>query len=315
MRKLTRFIASLAVVGLAMAPLLRANAQAQENQSPLTIMQGDSPIHVFPTIGGASTLAPFLVDTGPLVYNGGPVMTNTTTYAIFWLPAKLQNGAPTSMSALYRPVIKKFLADYPAHGIDNNNTQYFQTISSITTYIHNTGAFGGSFVDTSPYPASGCVDSTLGGCLTDAQLRKEIKKVMALNGWTGGLHHIFLLFTSQGEGSCIDSSNTQCAYILYCGYHTAIISGVPAPIVYTNEPYAETSVCQVHLAPSPNGDPAADDATTIASHEISESITDPLPASGWVSAFDNEIGDLCAYNYGTLTWDSSTANEMWNGHS
>jgi len=83
MRKLTRLIASLAVVGLAMAPLLRADAQAQVNQSPLTIMQGDSPIHVLPTVGGASTLAPLLVDTGPLQYNGGPVMLNATTYAIF----------------------------------------------------------------------------------------------------------------------------------------------------------------------------------------------------------------------------------------
>jgi hypothetical protein len=32
------------------------------------------------------------------------------------------------------------------------------------------------------------------------------------------------------------------------------------------------------------------------------------------TAFGNEIGDLCAYNYGTLTWASNTANEMWNGH-
>ena len=50
---------------------------------------------------------------------------NATTYAIFWLPAKLQNGTPTSISLLYRLLIRKFLTDYPGHGIDNNNTQYF----------------------------------------------------------------------------------------------------------------------------------------------------------------------------------------------
>ncbi len=250
MKKFARLVASLAVVGLAMAPLLRANAQAQENQSPLTIMQGDSPIHVFPTVGGASTLAPLLADTGPLLYNGRPVMLNATTYAIFWLPAKLQDGTPTSVSALYRPVIKKFLTDYPAHGIDNNNTQYFQTVGPTTTYIHNTGAF----LDTSSYPASGCADSaTPGDCLTDGQIQKEIKKVMALAGWTGGLHHIFLLFTSSGEGSCVDSSH--CAYTFYCGYHNAIVSGGIAPIIYANMPYAETSVCQLPSEPSPTAIP------------------------------------------------------------
>ena len=130
MRKLTRFIASLAVVGLAMAPLLRAEAQAQVNLSPFTVSSGEGLVHVLPTVGagGSGALAPFLSDPGPLVYNGGPVMLNATTYAIFWLPATLQTGAATGMSASYRPIIKRFLADYPAHGIDNNNTQYFQTI-------------------------------------------------------------------------------------------------------------------------------------------------------------------------------------------
>jgi hypothetical protein len=313
MRKLTRFIASLAVVGLAMAPLLRPSALAQESQSPLTMRADDgSSIHIFPTVDGATTLAPLLVDTGPLDYHGGPVMLNATTYAIFWVPAKLQNGAATGMSATYRPILKRMLSDYPGHGIDNNNTQYFQTTST-TTYIHNTGQFGGAFVDTSPYPASKCTDSLrLGNCLTDAQLRREIKKVMALKGWTGGFNHIFLLFTSDGEGSCIDSTSTACAYTLYCGYHSAIVSGVPAPIIYANEPYGDLSVCQLPSIPSPNGDAVADAAASTASHEVTESITDPF-ASAWFTSQGNEIGDLCAYTYGPYTWGSSNANEMWNG--
>ena len=86
------------------------------------------------------------------------------------------------------------LADYPFHGIDNNNTQYFQTVGSTTTYILNAGSFGGFAVDTSPYPASGCTDSfTLGNCITDAQIQAEIQKVMASKGWTGGLKNQFLL--------------------------------------------------------------------------------------------------------------------------
>jgi len=181
-------------------------------------------------------------------------------------------------------------------------------------YIHNTGKFGGAFVDTSPYPASGCPDpATPGNCLTDAQIRKEIKKVVALMGWPVGLHNMFLLFTSSGEGSCIDSSGTICSYTFYCGYHGFIPTSTSV-IIYSNEPYAETSVCQLPFEPSPNSDPAADDATTIASHEISEAITDPL-LNAWFTQFGNENGDLCAYNYGTLTWDSAQANQQWNGNN
>jgi hypothetical protein len=315
MRKLMRFAASLAIAGLAMSPLLRTNARAQESQSPLTVIDGDSHVHLFPTIGGAHTLAPLLADTGPLEYHGGPIMPNVATFAIFWIPAALQNGAPTGMSATYRPILKRLLTDYPAHGIDNNSTQYFEAIGA-PAYIHNTGRFGGAFVDTSPYPASRCADPmTPGNCLTDVQIRNEIRKVIARTGWLVGLNRVFLLFTSSGEGSCIDSSNAQCAYAPggYCAYHSNVGTGPTKAIIYANLPYGETSVCQISDVPSPNGDPAADDAATTTSHELTEAITDPL-GTAWFTFQGNEIGDLCAYKYGTLTWDSSMANEMWNGN-
>jgi hypothetical protein len=318
MRKLTRYVASLAIVGLAMAPLLRTSALAQESKSPLSVAADDgSSIHIFPTVDGATTLAPLLAPTGPLEYFGGSVMVNPTIYAIFWDPPTLQTGAPTSMSATYPPIVKRTLRDYPGHGIDNNNTQYFQIVSGITTYIHNTGTWGGAFVDTSPYPASVCTDpQTPGNCLTNTQLQHEIKKVLALKGWTGGINHLFLLFTSEGEGSCISSSSTVCAYNPpngYCGYHSAFFNAVGTPIIYTNQPYGELTHCQAPSIPSPNGDALADAAASIAAHEVTESITDPLPGSGWVTASGNEIGDLCAYNYGILTWASGNANQMWNG--
>ena len=310
MTKFTRLIASLAITTLAMTPLLRG-AHAQESQSPLTIINGDVRAHVFPTWHVANTVNQF-IDTGPLLYHsGGSVMPRVTIYAIFWVPPTLQTGAPTSMSASYQNIQKNLLTDYPGHSIDNNNTQYFQIIGT-KTFIKNAGSFGGFFVDTRPYPASGCTDSaTPGNCLSDLQLQREVKRAMTLNGWTGGLNHIFLVYTSRFEGSCLDSLG-HCAYTFYCGYHNAITSGVTAPIIYSNEPFAETSVCQAPGAPSPNGDAFGDAAATVASHEVTEAITDPL-LNAWFTAQGNEIGDLCAYNYGSLTWDGGLANEVWNG--
>jgi hypothetical protein len=168
-------------------------------------------------------------------------------------------------------------------------TQYYQTIGSTTTYIGNV-AFGAAYVDTSPYPASGCTDSaTPGNCITDAQIQAEISRVMALNHWTGGLNHIFFLFTSSGEGSCFDSSSTSCAYTQYCAYH-GFIPGA-APVIYANMPYGNPTVCQTPGTPSPNGNVAADTAATAASHELTEAITDPL-LNAWFTSTGEEIGDL-----------------------
>jgi hypothetical protein len=144
-------------------------------------------VHVMPTVKGAGALAKALADPGPLLYRGGPIMRSPTLYAIFWDPPKLQNGGPTSIPPHYAQVNIDLLLDYPFHGIDNNSTQYFQTVGTTTTYILNAGGFGGFAVDTSPYPASGCTDSfTPGNCITDAQIQAEIQKVMLSKGWTGG---------------------------------------------------------------------------------------------------------------------------------
>ena len=134
---------------------------------------------------------------------------------------------------------------------------------------------------------------------------------MGIKGWTGGLTHIFLLYTSSGEGSCMNA--TSCAYTQYCAYHS-FISASPDGI-YGNMPYANTSVCQLPGEPSPNSNPLADTEMTAASHEISESITDPLLNAWFTARLGYEIGDLCAYDYGTTnTWDSAKASQSWNGN-
>jgi hypothetical protein len=288
---------------------------AQEGPTRATPRDYGHKVHVFPT----PNLNAAAADTGPLVYNGGPVMqSGVTPYAIYWVPTKLQNGAVTSMSTHYKTVLKNVLGDYMAHGIDNNNTQYAQQINFTgpKTYIQNKGASAVSYVDTNPFPASGCADTaTPGNCITDGQLQTEIVKVMTLKGWTGGLNKIFFVFTSSGEGSCFDATNAQCAYTYYCGYHSYLLGGAlgTTPIIYANLPYGNLVNCQVPGTPSPNSDAIADAAATVASHELTEAITDP-ELNAWYTARGNEIGDLCAYNYGVVySWDGGMANQMWNG--
>jgi hypothetical protein len=280
-------------------------------------------VHLMPTVQGARALAkaralaPFA--GGPLVYHaGGSIMPRVKLYAIFWIPAALQNGGPTGMPVAYQNLQTRLLADYTANGIDNNNTQYYQIIGAAATFIQNAAGvnlasgLAGFTVDNAPYPASGCSDAaTPGNCITDAQIQAEIHGVIALKGWTGGPNKLFLLYTSSGEGSCIDSAGTSCAYTQYCAYHSFIPTS--PPIIYANMPFGNLSVCQVAGTPSPNGNAVADAVTDVASHEITEAITDPL-LNAWFDSSGNEIGDICNFNYGANGWDGGLANQQWNGH-
>lgn len=323
MRRFSRIL-MCSVVGSTIALLLQGGLRAQEpavsagaavSQDPLVselaVSADDRIVHVFPTPRKAAELPAMGLAGTPLTYHGGPVMTKANTYAIYWVPSTLQTGAATSLSTHYQQVQNALLSLYPGHGIDNNNTQYYQTSGTLffrfESWIQNSGGFVASYVDTSAYPASGCTDSlTPGNCVTDAQIQAEIQKVITLKGWPTGINNMFLLFTSSGEGSCAGSA---CAYEWYCAYHSYFMSG-SNPVIYGNEPYGDTNYCQVPGTPSPNADAAADAAATIASHELTEAITDP-EITAWYDGSGNEIGDKCAWNYGANTYDSSKANQSW----
>jgi len=278
--------------------------------------------HIYPTYQGSAPLRAqneSRVATnspsnfaGLLTYHNGPVMTKPVAYLIFWLPAtgKLQNGNATTMSAAYQTIQTNAIKDYFGHSLALNNTQYYQVAGGIKTFISSGGSVAGTTIDTSNYPSSGCTDTaTPGNCITDAQLRAEITKVMTAKGWSGGNNHIFMVFTSSGEGSCFDSSH--CAYTFYCAYHSSFSSG-GMNVIYSNEPYGDVTHCQKPGAPSPNGNAAADAAATSASHELTEAITYPFGTGWYDNANGEEIGDLCAYYYGFVGYKSSTANEFWN---
>jgi hypothetical protein len=287
--------------------LLAQQAVAAQEELPLAVGSEEPHTHIFPTVSKAAQR----VDTGTsgpaLVYNGGPVMTKANTYAIFWVPPKLQTGAATSMSSHYQQVQTALLSEYPGHGIDNNNTQYYMKEGFGWLWIQNSGGLAGSYVDTSPYPPSECSDpATPGNCITDAQIQVEIQNVMGKKKWSGGLNNMFLLFTSSGEGSM--NPYGDLAYVEMCAYHGYFFSG-STPIIYGDIPFGDPNICQVPGTPSPNGDPAADTAATAVSHELTEAITDP-ELNAWTTSSGEEIGDLCAYVYGPNTW-GSTANQDW----
>src|SRR6266487_324861 len=292
-------LASAIIVPLA-GNLFRAHAQAP---APITLTKS------------ATTTA-----SGSLIYHNGPVMQSTSTiYAIFWEPPKLPDGTSTYVSTNYNSLIQRYFNDVGGSGLYNNNTQYYQITKGITNYIVNNSTLGGAWIDTSPYPSpSDCTDPALPhGCMTDLDIQKEVKGAMSTNGWTGGLTHLFYVFTSWGEGVCNSSNLSQCSLNPggFCGYHTNFSNN--GTILYAYIPYLGTisNSAGCSVPQSPNNDLDADRAINGASHEQMDAVTDPL-GTAWFDSKGNalgEIADKCIEQFGSVTLDGGKANVQLNG--
>ena len=264
--------------------------------------------------------APATTLASNLTYHGGKVQaTGSTSYAIYWEPPTLQNGSPTSVPSSYINLLNRYFGDVGGSGLYNNNTQYYEVAgkkhSLVQNSIQNVSNLGGSYVDTSAYPASDCSDpETPGNCLSDAAIQAEVIKAMTAKGWTGGTGKVFYVFLSNGEGTCAFGN---CAFSWFCAYHSSFTVG-GTTVIYSNMPYGATpvsgypgGVC-TKLTQYPNGR-AADIEISNTSHEQMESVTD-FHLDAWYDSGGSEMADKCAYKYGALSLDGGKANQQWNNH-
>ncbi|HEY2354983.1 MAG TPA: hypothetical protein VGH79_08825 [Gaiellaceae bacterium] len=287
--------------------------------------------------------------SGSLYYNGGPIMSQNTTYTIFWQPSGY------SFPAGYVNNLNQYFKDLQATQGSNTNTydnatQYYQQNANGTrTYVQNKVTFAGTTIDTNPLPpldpvncpdtpvaAAGGVNGSQGtaaGCVTDAQVQQEISNVVKAKGWPVNNNTEFFMYTAPNIGTCFPATVGEdtgtgvglnvtaplCSFSYFCAYHSAYFDSTINPnsqIIYSNMPYdAQTAgnplTCDV--GDYPNNNPSDPEISTT-SHEQNESITDPFGTGWWDSnsndsAAGDENGDMCAYDFGTTT---GPANAEWD---
>jgi hypothetical protein len=290
-----RAVGVVVLVSVVAAIVASAHLQGARAASPLLPARAGGFV---PARGHAS---PAVQGSGDLIYHGGPVMTTNKTYSIFWIPSG------QSVSAQYVSTINQFFQDV-AHDSGMSSNVY----ASDTQYsnILYKSAFGGTFTDTSVFPANGCSPySGASVCLTDSQLQSEINKVIQQQGWVKNSTNMFFLFTPNNVESC-DPGN-GCSFTTYCAYHGVASSGA----IYANQPYAASSKFPGNCDDGqyPNGD-LADATINVTSHEHNEAITD-VQLNAWYDAAGYENGDKCAWDFGTLSGPSGGEyNQTINGH-
>lgn len=279
MRRLFCLFALLAILLFAAVPSYAASQDAPSTPDGQTKILGIVPTRGNTPVGTQAV--------NNLINHGGPVMHTNRTYAIFWVPSGF------TMTSTYRSIITKFLQDVAADSGKTSNVYYSTTQYSSILY---SSTFGGSYVDTAAFPASGCTDSVSATtvCLSDAQLRSEISRIITLNGWPRGAANMYFMFTAKNAGSCYSAGS--CAFSAYCAYHSSFGTGT-SKVIYANQPYADTVASACDAGQRPNGNDA--DATiNVTSHEHAEAITD-YDGNAWYDIQGEENGDKCAWNFGT----------------
>ena len=236
---------------------------------------------------------------GPLVYNGGPVMHNPEVVLVFWAPSG--NSYETTSSdpyaihpsdANYRSIMEGFFG--------NTSNSYWLGIAQ--QYNDSSGAPGTSvsvrsvILDTNAYPCGSCGSSS--NALQDSDIQNQLQTIITADSTPTGTNVEYFVFLPLNVYECATGA---CSFSSFCAYHSNFLDSASNEVVYALMPDVGTDMaaCSVSYDTAypygPNGDQVADWELNVVSHEFMESITDPEPSSGWVSASGWEIGDICAW--------------------
>jgi PKD repeat protein len=265
-----------------------------------------------------------------LTYAGGSVMVTNTTHLVFWAPSGY------SFPSGYQALIERYLTDVAHDSGDHTNTnsvatQYYDTVGSATNYIQYDSTATTALTDTDAYPTptTACAGAEAGAstCLTQTQLTNELDSFINSNSGSRGYGDLWFLVLPPKVQTCFDTISKGCgpygsAANGYCGYHTAFTGGFSGSneTIWAVTPYDAGAGTGCQSSEPNNND--ADESINDMSHEMNESITDPLPyvasTGGWWDANTTnggEIGDQCNFVFGSSIGSTSSGayNELVNG--
>jgi PKD repeat protein len=230
-----------------------------------------------------------------------------TVTPIYWDPAH-------TMSAGYQNVINGYLTNVAADDGKTTNVYSANAQYGASYHLHaGTPRVATDAISNGCSPDSGPVYSDNSGysaCVTDAQIQTELNKVLSTDGLPSGLANSYSVFLPKGVESCQDSRNNvgggTCTVSnqggAFCAYHSstageAIYSDIPFPIYSSMTGFTCGTESVFGSNQSPNGQLDADVVLSPVSHELNESITDPL-GNAWFDRGGNEVGDDCAGFFG-----------------
>lgn len=318
----------LAVVALSAfgIPLLTGGVLAASRHPRLPKYHSHFRLHkiLFPTRGAWSrgirnqgSLGP-LSATAQLVYQGGAadgigVTTGTPqVYVVFWgsqWGSPVTSGGYTVGSIDPSGLGLRLEQLYAGLGTDAEQwsgvmSEYCQGVTAGTTICPasaphvglpgSSGVLSGVWVDNlAPAPSQATDNQVAAEAIAAAGHFQNVTGAENRNA-----QYIVVSPTGTYPGG-FDSGATFCAWHDWNG--DTSLSGGPEPspygdIAFTNMPYVTDAGvnCGANYV-NPGSAGALDGVTLVAGHEYAETLTDEIPAGGWVDTNGNETGDKCAW--------------------
>ena len=258
---------------------------------------------------GAKTAATFSpASTQPAVdfqYWGGPVVANAAVENVLWgagsaSPNYLPEVAGTSGTGDINTVLSEMLTTQWARGLSEYSTPT-QTIGT------------GSLIDRRAITPSVGASGT---SIDDSTIQSELIAQVS----TGALavptaNTVYTLYFPHGTTVCDASMGSACSPVegadnsnAFCAYHGATATTYNGMhLLYVVQPYPDAFYLTGCGSP---GDTQLAALESTVSHELSETITDPLaalastnsPPLGWYDLNYGEVADLCQAGMGPWTW-------------
>jgi hypothetical protein len=215
-------------------------------------------------------------------YNGGPVMNapdGVNVYLIWY--GDWGNDVHT------QAVLTAFVTHLGGSSYYNMATTYYDYKGGEKEFSKNKVTYGGAITDNYSY-GSVLTDDDIGCILQDGVTSEKLPADP--NG-------VYMIIASAD----VDETSGLCSY--YCGFHGYQPVSLPnlTNIIGTFQGNANRcpSLCSwTKVSATPNN-PSTDGMVTTLSHELFESVTDPLGTS-WINPDGTEAGDLCDGTTGPL---------------
>lgn len=269
------------------------------------------------------------LETQDVCYHGGPIVHDPKIHLIFWQgkPGASGEEEVRPFPVEYEATVTRYFEDVAHDSNHETNVfavqpQYGEEIRRGSELLYAPGEYSlqsevEAITATDPFPASKCTDAAVKGpCLLDSDLHAEIEKYTGVTPFMPGeeLHDIYVVLTPEGVGGCFEEG--VCAYQAYCAYHGDFGGDGKTPggqWLYADLPYlANVPGCDSGVHPNEafgpeEEDEGADAVIDTASHEINETISDPIGSqcapgairedecelNAWTDAIGQEIGDKC----------------------
>jgi hypothetical protein len=241
-----------------------------------------------------------------LTYYGGRVVSNIKVVQVIWgsgsyLPQIISTSTP-SVSSFFRNVLVSAHVDW-LREYDTTNIVSPSGVSSRQSI--GRGSFVGQYTITPSIVANGAT-------ISDANIQAELSRQIQAGRLpaperdaAGNPVTYYAVFFPAGKTITL-GTQSSCVSGGFCAYHGAVTGNFGEAFYGAHPDMQPGSGCNTGCGASPS---VFNNQSSVASHELVETITDPevslatayAPPLAWYDATNGEIGDICNAEQGTIT--------------